>query len=43
MIVDPRKRLPEAREILVVQSAIYGDPDQRRNIVTDRANANNQF
>lgn len=45
MVVYPRKRLPEAREILVVQSAIYGDPDQSRNIVqtTDRANANNPF
>ncbi|MGH9739028.1 MAG: multicopper oxidase domain-containing protein [Candidatus Acidiferrales bacterium] len=45
MIVYPRKRLRDAKEMVVVQSAIYGEPDHSRNIVqtTDRAQANNPF
>ena len=45
MIVYPRKRLRGAKEMVVVQSAIYGKPDKSGNIIqtTDRANANNPF
>lgn len=45
MIVYPRKSLRDAKEILVVQSSIYGEPDKTGNIVqTDvRAKANNPF
>lgn len=45
MIVYPRKRLRDAKEMVVVQSAIYGQPDKSGNIVqtTDRARANNPF
>lgn len=43
MIVYPHKQLPSARELVVVESAIYGKPDRSGNIVqtTDRADANN--
>lgn len=42
MIVYPRKRLPDAKEMVVVQSAIYGKPDKSGNIVQtlDQAKAN---
>ena len=45
MIVYPRKRMRSAREMVVVQSGIYGEPDKSRNIIqtTDWANANNPF
>ena len=45
MIVYPRKGLRSAKEILVVQSAIYGAPDQSQKITQtkDRADANNPF
>lgn len=45
MIVYPRKRLRSAKEMVVVESAIYGQPDRSGKIVqtTDRANANNPF
>lgn len=45
MIVYPRKRLPKAQEMVVVESAIYGEPDRSGNIAqtTDRASANNPF
>lgn len=45
MIVYPRKRLRRAKEIAVLQSAIYSAPDHSGNIVqtTDRAAANNPF
>lgn len=43
MIVYPRKRLPDAREMVVVESGIYGKPDKSGDIIqtTDLANANN--
>ena len=45
MIVYPRKGLRDAKEIVVVQSAIYGEPDHFRNIVqnTGRTRANSPF
>lgn len=45
MIVYPRKRLPSADEMVVVESGIYGEPDRSGNIIqtTDRANANNPY
>lgn len=45
MIVYSRKRLSSAREMVVVESAIYGEPDRTGNIIqtTDRANSNNPF
>jgi nitrite reductase (NO-forming) len=45
MIVYPRKSLQEAKELLVVQSALYGAPDASHSIVqtTDRAEANDPF
>jgi nitrite reductase (NO-forming) len=45
MIVYPRESLRDAREILVVQSAIYGEPDTSGKIIPteDRAKANEPF
>lgn len=45
MIVYPRKRFSDAKEMVVVESAIYGEPDRSGNIIqtTDRAKANDPF
>jgi nitrite reductase (NO-forming) len=45
MMVYPRKGLRDAKEMVVVQSAIYGEPDHLGNIVqtTGRTRANNPF